>query len=144
STRRGAAAYSIQLKLRERQNQVANGAHAVISCILLGPENRHELLACLVQVLCQSGTAFLRYVALEEKPEQEIDDLAVGHFLIFAHQGGRVGAPAEAIVLGRSQSESEVLAIKERLAVEPGLAAVPAFYRRREEDMLPKALQGRG
>src|SRR5205823_5684018 len=46
-------------------------------------------------------------------------------------------------VLRRGQGQRQVLARQQRLAVEPGRAAVPPLDRRRGEDVLPQFLQRR-
>ena len=58
-------------------------------------------------------------------------------------QRRRVGARAEARVLGGGQRQGQVLAEQQRLAVQPGRAAVPALHRRRVEDVLAQLFQHR-
>src|SRR5205823_10445327 len=80
-------------------------------------------------------------VALEEQIGEEAHQLLVGLLAVLASQQRRIAAPAKARILRRGQSESEVLAEQQRLAVEPACAAVPALDRWRIEHVLSQLLE---
>ena len=75
----------------------------------------------------------VRNVSLKKEPHQEVHLGASLPALMTAQQGGGISAAAETVVGCRSQGQCEVLAKQERLAIEPGLAHVPAGHARRKK-----------
>src|SRR5437879_983154 len=106
---------------------MTNAADAMVRDILLGPVNRIILLACLAEIVEQPCARLGRHVALQEKAQKEIDNFAVGSLAVASDQSGRVGSAAEAAVLGRGHGQGEILAEKQRLAVDPAWPTVPTL-----------------
>ena len=116
---------------------MTQGADAMVGRLVCGPVDRRRLLVSVLLVVAQAGARFVGNVVLQKQRQEEVEDFVVGLFVVFARQRRRVGAGAEARVFGGRQRQSQVLAEQQRLAVEPGRAAVPALDRRRVEDVLP-------
>ncbi len=84
------------------------------------------------------------HVALQEQAQEEIDQFRRRSSCraCAATAAGSVRR-AETDILGRGQRQGKVLAKQQRLAVQPGRAAVPALDRGRVEDVLAQLLQRR-
>src|SRR5262249_35849313 len=125
--------------MAERTNPMFRG-------ILLGPVYRDGQLVRMFLIVQQAGAGVGRNTVLEDQPQKEIHQLRVRAFAVLLGQQKRSGtadAVAEVLVLAGAQRQGQVLAEQERLAVEPGLAAVPALDRRRIKEVLGQAFESR-
>src|SRR5262249_48684988 len=69
---------SIQLELRQRQHEVAQGADALVGGVLGGPVDRRLLFGRLLLVGQQAVARFGGDVPLQEEAQEEIDALRGG------------------------------------------------------------------
>ena len=135
---------SIQLKLRQRQHQMAQARGRGGRRRRLGPVDRHRLRLRL--------SAGSRSSVPATRPARRPAGTGAGRnrrarrrssCRTCATSAAGSVRRAETRVLGRGQGQGQVLAEQQRLAVEPGRAAVPALDRRRVEDVLAQLLQRR-
>src|SRR5262245_2205044 len=118
---------SVELEFGLSQHQVTQGADAILGGVLGRPVHRHLHLVRVFLVLQESLARFAGNLPLQKQVEEEVDQLLVPLLPVLLGQNRRVAAPAEAGVLRRGQGQGQVLPVKQRLAVEPGRAAIPAL-----------------